>query len=348
MAIGLRQLAEICDVSHTTVSRALKNDPRISDAVRERVHKVAASYNYKPNHLVKGVMSGKSQSIAVVLSDSSRDVGGILNPIQQFFLEKSYSTYVYNTTNDPKLELLSFHEAACHRVEGLVIAPADQQAKDAYFKELRRYELPFVIIGPNVESVNVPHVSVDDHGATASIVDHLCKLGHSRIALLRGSMTHDVMDKRYSGYLDGMKKHGHPVNLDWVFPSGWKPSETEVSVQALMKVDNPPTALICVNDSIAMGAMKGLHQMGLSIPKDVSIVGMGDDYFSRYLTPALTTTSSIRAQVGLTAAKRLWKMIDEPESDSKDGDDQIMLQVELIVRDSTGPAPSSRNTKHKR
>ncbi|MBC2602561.1 LacI family DNA-binding transcriptional regulator [Puniceicoccus vermicola] len=342
MAIGLRQLAEICNVSHTTVSRALKDDPRISKTVKARIQKIAETYNYMPNRLVKGVMSGKSQCIAVVLADSTRDVGGILGPIQQYFLRKSFSTFVYNTQDDPKLELLSFHEAACHRVEGLIVAPADQNAKDPYFKELRRYEIPFVIIGPNVEQVEAPHVAADDQASTMQIVDHLSDLGHRNIALMRGSMPHESMDKRYLGYLQAMQKHDHPVNLNWICQSGWTPEESDQSVQQLMRNQPKPTAIVCVNDSIAMGAIRGLKQLGLRVPQDISVTGMGDDYFSQYLSPALTTTSSVRGKVGQEAAKRLWQMIEKPSATSADPANQVLLPVELIVRESTGPVSSRK------
>ncbi|MDP0495879.1 MAG: LacI family DNA-binding transcriptional regulator [Verrucomicrobiota bacterium JB024] len=339
MAIGLRQLAEICKVSHTTISRALNDDPRISEAVKKHVKEVAQQYHYKPNRLVKGVMSGKTQSIAVVMSHSTKDIGGILGPIQRYFMEESYSTLVYTTENKPEIEQLSFHEAVCHRVEGLIIAPSNQKATNKFFEELKKDNIPFVIIGPNVESVKVPHVSADDLGAMDQIITHLVNLGHTRIAYLRGENNEDVIDKRYHGYLKTMQKFGLQIDMDWIKLCDWKPEQAAECAISAIRHKSRPTAIVCDNDSLAMGAMKGIRSIGLRIPEDVSITGMGDDYFAPFLSPSLTTTSKVRELVGLAAAEQLWRMIsggpDAPERNHKG----TSIPVKIIERASTGPAP---------
>lgn len=182
---------------------------------------------------------------------------------------------------------------------------------------------------------SIPSVRIDDASGVEQAVDHLVALGHSRIDFVLGDVGNLDAADRGQGFRNAVRRHGlrNTVESGGGFQEWWGYD----AARTLLAATNPPTAIVCASDLSALGVMKAARERGLCLPGDLSVVGFGDFSVSDYVTPRLTTVRQSRIELGRTAAESLIRLANgEPISD-------VVLQAELIVRDSTAPVRGERD-----
>jgi DNA-binding LacI/PurR family transcriptional regulator len=344
--VNLRMLAEHLELSQTTVSLVLNNSPSaksIPQETRDRVTEAAERLNYRPNYFARSLRQSKSMSVGVLAPDLSE--GYFTRVMSGVVEELTAAHYFYFTAcHDWKPELIEKYPRMLveRAVDGFLLLNTPADHLDV--------PVPVVAISAHTAAENVTNIVLDHHLAVEQALHHLHALGHRRIAFMRGP--HAIPDSEYRW--ESIQLVAHEINLKidpalviridsagWSMKDGYHPMAPEIGykpMQALLEKTRDFTAIFCFNDIAAIGAIRALKDAGLAVPGDVSVVGFDDIQSAAYSTPSLTTVRQPLMEMGKRGAQVLLERIANRE---KEYAAEIVMAPELVVRESTGPAPSS-------
>lgn len=352
MPITIRELAKIAKVSPSTVSRALRDSPQISEETKERIRLLAEKFNCVPNRLAKGFFDGKSTVIGVIVPDVSYPFySKIIFGIEQVASEREYSVMVCNSLNKPTLEKKHLFRLVENRVAGIIIAATQDQYTAEYVWELQREKIPLVAIDRRIRGIGADFVGTDDVSGAYKAVKYLIDLGHTRIGYISGPEDFSTSIERFEGYRNALNDSGLVFDKELVVKGASFDSDHEIeqqleggrdAVRELMSIANPPTAVFAVNDYVALGVVQGLTEKGFRVPHDVSVVGYADMDIAALGRTPLTTIRQPSDQVGMAAAGII---LDRLTSEAEDSDEfrSIILDVDLVIRQSTSANHSGSN-----
>jgi LacI family transcriptional regulator len=337
-------LAEHLGLSQTTVSLVLNDSPSaksIPQETRDRVMEAAKRLNYRPNYFARSLRQSRSMSVGVLAPDLSE--GYFTRVMSGVVEELTAAHYFYFTAcHDWKREQIEQYPRMLveRAVDGFLLlnTPADH------------IEVPVPVVAISAHSVaaNVTNIVLDHHLAVQQALSHLYELGHRRIAFMRGPRAIPDSEFRWVAIQEVAKEVGikidpsHVIRIDsagWSMKTGYHPMAPEIGYKpmaALLEKKRDFTAVFCFNDIAAIGAIRALKDAGLSTPGDVSVVGFDDIQSAAYSTPSLTTVRQPLLEMGKRGAQVLLERIANRE---KEFPSEIVMAPELIVRESTGPAP---------
>lgn len=341
--VNLRTLAEHLELSQTTVSLVLNNSPSaksIPQETRNRVLEAAQRFNYRPNYFARSLRQSRSMSVGVLAPDLSE--GYFTRVMSGVVQELTSAHYFYFTAcHDWKSENIEQYPRMLveRAVDGFLLlnTPADQIA----------VPVPVVAISAHSPVQNVTNIVLDHHKAVESALIHLHQLGHRRIAFMRGPQAIPDSDYRWQSIqqvVGGIGLHIDPelvVRIDaagWSTNTGEHPMAPEIGykpMRSLLERSKDFSAVFCFNDIAAIGAIRALKDAGLRVPEDVSVVGFDDIQSAAYCTPSLTTVRQPLFEMGQRGAQILLDRIANREADYPG---EIVMEPELVVRESTGPA----------
>lgn len=332
--ITMEIIAETANVSKMTVSRVLNNKPGVSEETRQRVFEIVSELGYAPQQQILGQMEG-TKLIALLIPDHptiylGELLRGIFRAAEQLNCGLMlYTQSLFNHAISPRNILSPFRTGL---VDGVVmVVPRDYETVVA---DLKRYELPYVIIDHRSETENEASVTATNRKGMLEATRYLLALGHTRIGFVTGRMDIACSLDRLQGYQDALAEVGIPINNDLVLegdflqPSGFK------LTQKLLQSGNPPTAVIASNDMMALGAMEAARVNGFSIGEQLSIIGFDDVFLASQSYPPLTTVRQPLTEMGEIALDMLVALLQERTMLTLQRD----LPTELIVRETTGRA----------
>ena len=333
MKVTIRQIAKQLGVHHTTVSRALRNSPRISENMRQRIKSLAIKLGYRPNLVASGLSTRKTFNVGLIVADiSTTFFSQVARGVEDTMRRAGYNVFICNT--DDKIEDEKFHwDALISRgVDGIIISPAN--LKPRYLQKLLGAGVPIVFIDRCLPSLRASYVITDHFSGGYQMTKYLLSLGHRRIAYVRG----EVEMGRFYGYRQALKEYGIPVDnsltpvCDFTIEGGKK------AAKKLVRMEHPPTAIFCVNDPVALGAMKAIREHGFRIPEDISLAGFDNADFAEFLQPPLTTVHQSKYELGEEAAKILLQEMNGKLREPK----KIEIKPVLVIRDSCRHIGDSR------
>jgi LacI family transcriptional regulator len=343
--VNLRMLAEHLNLSQTTVSLVLNDSPSaksIPTETRNRVVEAAARLNYRPNYFARSLRQSRSMSVGVLAPDLSE--GYFTHVMSGVVQELTSAGYFYFTAcHDWKPELIATYPRMLVErvVDGFLLlnTPADNIS----------VPVPVVAISAHSAAPNVTNIVLDHRLAVELALAHLMKLGHRRIAFMRGPKAIPDSEFRWRGIQQAardMKLEIDPsllIRIDsagWQMKAGYHPMAPEIGYKpmaTLLEKTRDFTAVFCFNDIAAIGAIRALKDAGLDVPGDVSVMGFDDIQSAAYSTPSLTTVRQPLSEMGKRGAQVLLERISNRE---KEFPSEIVMAPKLVVRESTGPAKS--------
>jgi len=343
--VNLRMLAEHLELSQTTVSLVLNNSPSaksIPQETRDRVTEAAARLNYRPNYFARSLRQSKSMSVGVLAPDLSE--GYFTRVMSGVVRELTAAHYFYFTAcHDWKRELIEKYPRMLveRAVDGFLLlnTPADQI----------EVPVPVVAISAHSAGENVTNIVLDHHLAIEQALSHLHSLGHRRIAFMRGPRAIPDSEYRWESIQLVTQEMGLKIDpalviridsAGWSMKDNYHPMAPEIGykpMQGLLEKTRDFTAIFCFNDIAAIGAIRALKDAGLSVPGEVSVVGFDDIQSAAYSTPSLTTVRQPLAEMGQRGAQVLLERIGNNDAEHPA---EIVMAPELVVRESTGPAPA--------
>ncbi len=333
-----RQIAEKAGVSRTTVSLVLNNvpDAHISPETRQRIVEAARRLNYYPDAAARRLVSGKTRTIALVWhrgpDPTYRDafLPGILQGVTR--AARHYGYYVVfrpiesNEPDDSYVEL-----ARGRHTDGLILS--GPRSDDTELLYLHRDGFPLVLHG-QLPGTDVPSVDVDNIRGATMAVEHLLTLGHRRVGIVTNApSTYISSRQRLEGYRQALEQAGGiPYDRDLVKCGNFDEESGYAAVEALLGLDEPPTAIFIASDMVAMGSLRALHDNGLRVPEEIAVVGFDDITVARFITPALTTFHVPTFGLGWSAAELLIRIIEQ----DRPSQIHVRLDTELVIRESCG------------
>ncbi len=337
MPVTLKDIAERVGKSVSTVSRALAGFEDISPITREEVQRVAQEMGYEPNITARNLQRQRTDTIALILpainelrfSDPffSEFLSGIIQEMARHGLNLNVSTA------SPEAEIDTYLKAIrSRRVDGFIVVRTRRQ--DERIDLLREHNVPFVSFGRIGDDNHFHYVDEDGYAGIRQVVDHLVGLGHRRLACIAEPTTLTKSYHRVQGFIDGLKAHQIPVDPAMIVETNFRQRSGRQSALRLFDAAEPPTAIVACNDLLALGAMLAAQEKGLVVGQDVSVTGFDDILLSEYTNPPLTTVHQPAQQLGQMVVALLTKVINKEAVE----DEHVIIQPELIVRQSTGPA----------
>lgn len=332
-AVTLKDVAQAAGVHLSTVSRVLNPAQRkmVSDDVAERVNKIAKEMGYKTNPFAYGLRTKKSNTIGVVIPDLANPIfPPIIRGIEHRLRETGYTTIFADSDEDVDEEGVILERIMSRQVQGLIIATAHKKLS-APTASLPN-KVPTVLVNRGTMNKDFLSVTNDDYLGAVLAVEHLIKLGHTRIAHLAGPQFLTTGFQRRKGYLAALKKHGITPDKDLLMPCGAFGFESgKRGFERLLNKNAPFTAIFAANDFLALGCYHQMRMHKISCPEDVSIIGYNDMPFSDMFQPSLTTIGIDLYKMGNHAAELLLQTIDGQQTNLK----SKILTPELVIREST-------------
>lgn len=331
--VTIKDVAKAVGVAHSTVSRALNGDPRISQETRERVLRAARELNYQPNLSARGLVRRKVLSIGLVVPDVSEPFyGRIVEGVDRVTYAAGFNLVLYLTHADRRREIAALEQIRQGRVDGLILMI--RKAKSQAVIELKQQGVPLVLLLQEIRGSGIDSVRVDNVEGAVLAVQHLLAGGHRRIAFIAGPSLAPDSQERHKGYKLALERAGIAydarlvVRGDFSFASGARAAEKLLNLPA----EERPTAIFAANDHMAMGAIKHLSERGVHVPQDVAVVGFDDIAPAAYFRPALTTVRQPVEESARQAAELLIGRLQGSVRETR----EILLKTELVVRESCG------------
>lgn len=346
ISMNLKEFSAHLGLSPTTVSRALNGYPEVSEDTRKRVTEAAEKLSYLPNARAKRLATGRAMAIGHILPLSKEHE--MVNPVFSDFIAgagERYSESGYDLSLSvvrDEDEAQSYRDLAARgNVDGVVVH--GPKVNDARIKLLQELKLPYVVHGRSSEvQEDYNWVDVNNRRAFFRATEFLLDLGHQRIALLNGQAEMDFASRRQIGYRDALEARG--VSFDDMLIANGEMTENYgfATTKAMLESANPPTALIVASIIPAIGARRAIHDLGLVMGRDVSVIIHDDDlsYFRNDgEVPIFTATRSSVRDAGRHCADILIQAIEGAPQSTQN----ILLETALTLGQSTGPAPSFRD-----
>lgn len=329
----IRAVAEQAGVSVATVSRALRKPGLVSSKTRKKVLEAIDVTGYRPNLMAVRFRSRKSGNLVVLVPTVANTFfSRVIDGIQRAAREKGYGILLCNTLGKTELEDEYAKLVDSYQADGLIQLRAYNPFKDGGSRSGRP---PMVNACEVMDNATCPTISIDNAAAARAVTDHLVRHGHRRIGLIQGPSKSPLTRDRLRGYRESLESAGIPFDASLLCPGHFTLQSGHRAAGGLIARDDPPTAIFCENDEMAIGAIQRIKEAGLRVPEDISVAGFDDISFASYCDPPLTTVAQPTEEFGETAVAVL---VDLLEGDT--GDNQrVTLPYDLVVRESTGPAP---------
>jgi DNA-binding LacI/PurR family transcriptional regulator len=331
--VTLKDIGRQLELSHATVSRALNGMPDglISQATIERVRRVALEMGYRPNHAARSLATGRTGLLALWIWSEELHSSYHAAVSQRMHLEAVNHSYqlLVDLVDRPVLGLPKTSAFDSWNVDGIIA----HEASPAIEKQFgaTRPPTPIVATGAYQLLEGVDEVRVDLSEGAREAMKHLFALGRRRVAYLTDDLQGRTFDPRYIAYTEGMEASGRPC--EFIETSGTRRASRE-RIRAYVADQGCPEAIICHNDDLAIGAYRGLLDMGLRIPENVALVGCDGIEDGEYLEAPLTTIAQPLEHLCSLATQFLDKRIADPTRPIQ----RALLKAQLIVRDSTVPS----------
>ncbi len=332
----LEEIAKLAGVSRSTVSRVVNDHPNVREPVRERVWQVVRKAGYQPHAAARSLVTRRTRIVGVIIPEAVTTLftdpffAHLLCGITQTCNSQRYYLML-SLFNDPVgPEEMYRRVVRSGHLEGVVVAST--RADDPLIARLLHDSVPLVMVGRHPDD-RVGYVDIDNVAAARMAVEHLARLGHSRIATITGPLNMTSAEDRLTGYQQALESQRLPVDEALVVEGNF--TEASGAAAARRLLSRSVTAIFAASDIMALGALKVIREADLRVPEDVALVGFDDLPVASALQPALTTVRQPIEQMGSMAADLLLSLLENPPEEPAPAH-RIVLPAKLVVRESCG------------
>lgn len=341
MSVTLRHVAEQAGVSIRTVSNVVNDFPHVAPQTRARVQQVLEELGYQPNAAARTLRRGRTGMIALVLPELDVPYfAELTRAVIEQANTHGYTVVIDQTDGDPARERdLVMRGSRSALFDGLIFSPL--ALGDADLRN-RPTNQPVVLLGERVVHSGLDHIMIDNVTAARTATQHLIDLGRQRIAAIgdQHDITRQTARLRTQGYRDALGAAGLQIHDELLCPTSYfHRADGSQAMARLLQLDNPPDAIFCYNDLLALGALRTALRHGVQVPGDIAIVGFDDIEDGRYSTPSLSTISPDKAQIARLAIDTLMRRLAGDDSPPV----ELTTEFRLAVRESTVTAPGEHD-----
>lgn len=329
-------IAKSLDISAATVSRALNNNPKISESTCKLVQETAAKMNYKQNRLALALKSGKSGNIGVIVPRINTNFfGSAIRGIEEELHPNKYNVIICQTHEDENREIENINTLLDAQVDGIMISITNESKKnEKTIQSVIKKNVPIIFFDRKKNIEGVSSVTIDDFKAGYLATKHLINEGCKQIAHLCGDLSLEIYESRFKGYKQALLDNGLDFNKDYVIRSRSNTEDGAAATKKLLDLKNPPDAIFSAGDFAALGAIQELKSQGIRIPEDFCVIGFGNEPFTNFMELSISTVDQSPLEMGKMAAKVFLEQINNKNEDFK-LEKKIVLNPILHIRKSS-------------
>ncbi|WP_149304028.1 LacI family DNA-binding transcriptional regulator [Pareuzebyella sediminis] len=326
-------IAKALNVTAATVSRALNNNPRISEATRQLVLKTAKKMNYKQNQLAVALKSGKSKNVGVIVPYIDRSFfSTIIRGIEEELNPQGYHVIICQTLEDGKKESDTVQNLLNAQVDGILISITRQTKNLDHFQQVLNKNIPLIFFDRKTNMKGVSSVTVDDYQGAYMATMHLIDQGCSKIAHLTVDRNLEIYENRFRGYKQALIDKGFHFEPDYVVALKSDIEAGKDAAKKLLDLSHPPDAIFSASDFGALGAITYLKSIGRQIPSDFRVVGFSNEPFTQFMELPISSVDQCPILMGKTAAQVFLEQIDSKEIHIEK---KVVLKPTLNIRKSS-------------
>lgn len=326
----MKDVARLAGVSTATVSRILRGHNIGSETTRLRVLDAVRKLNYEPNLLARNLRKNQTSFIIAVLPDINNPFfARIVRGMEDVAHASGYNVLLANTDNDPVRELTYIKMLQRRGADGIIFLTA--RVDSTHIVQLSA-TTPVVLACEYLDGVPTPSVSIDNLSAAVTATQHLIGLGHRRIAMINGPPDIILSRDRFRGYQLALQQAGIGVDPELARDGTFYHDSGVHAMNSLLDLAQPPTAVFCANDEMAIGAINAVRSRGLRVPEDLAVVGFDDIAFASMYHPSLTTVAQPTYEIGETAMRLMLGVIRREQLPARN----VVLPHRLVVRETSG------------
>lgn len=328
----IKKLAQLLNLSVSTVSRVLNGKSekyRISLSTSQKIIETAKKYNYSPNRIARSLKTSKTNTIGLIIPDISNPFfADIALSIEKELRMRDYSLILCDSGDNYYTETDLIKLLNSHKVEGIIIAPTGTAHK--HILDEFNSGLPLIVIDRYFPEIDLPYITSDNFQGGVDAVNYLISMGHKRIACIQGIPQSQPNRERIDGYKEALIQNNIEIDESIIVGNEFSIENGYRQTQILINLDNTPTAIFALSNTICLGVLKAIKEMELIIPDDISLVSFDEQIYSEYLWIPLTTVSQKKNEIGRLAVEVLFQYIGNKVPREKIFN--IKLKTDLIPR----------------
>ena len=325
-------IAKKLGISASTVSRALSDHPDIKKETKEKVKKIAKELRYYPNPIAQSLKNNRTTTIGVIVPEIKHDFfSSAISGIEEVAYQSGYTIILCQSNESFEREVINTDMLMHHRVAGVLVSISQNTKCGDHFQDLIKRRIPLVFFDRVCEDVVASKVVIDDYKSAFDAVSFLIGKKYKRIAHFSGPKELDICKKRWSGYIDALKRADICLQNGYVRYGGMHEQDGYTSMDSMLREKLIPDAIFAVNDPVAIGAFQRIKEARLRIPDDVAIMGFSNNKITTMIDPQLTTVDQPSFEMGKKSAEILIDIIENKMVKPK----TWVLDTTLLVRGST-------------
>lgn len=330
----IHDIAEMLNITASTVSRALHNHPRISDNTKKAVLKAAKQLNYKPNNIAAALRNGRSHIIGIIVPTVDRTFfASIVRGIEEIANKANYKVMICQSYDLFEKEVTAVEALLNAQVDGIIVSIAKTTTNFDHFRGVQEKGIPLILFDRTTDELAVSQVIIDDYMGAYKTVEHLIQQGCRRIAHFTSRMKINIYKERFRGYKDALLNHGIPFREELVVESNLQLEDGRESMNKLLEMGILPDAIFAASDYGVMGAMQILKDRNIKIPEQVALAGFMNEPFTSFTDPPLTSVDQLSITMGNVTAEVFLEQMAATKQ--KFIPQKIVLKPELVIRKSS-------------
>lgn len=330
----IHDIARKLNITASTVSRALNDNPRISDATKKAVQKAAQKLNYHPNQIAAALRNGRSNVIGIIVPTVDRSFfSSVVRGIEEVANQARYNVMICQSYDDYDKEVATVEALLRSRVDGIIASFAKQTKDFDHFLKAKERGIPVILFDRSNDELEVSHVVVDDYLGAFKATEHLIQQGCKRIAHFAGAQRISIYKDRLRGYKDALLEHKLPYSDSLVIESNLQLEDGRNSMTKLLQSDKVPDGVFSASAYGILGALQILKEKNIKVPQDVALVGFSNEPYTSFTEPSITTVEQHSLRIGNAAAEIFLQEVHDDEE--KFIPQKIVLKPELIIRQSS-------------
>lgn len=341
--MNISAVAKKAGVSKATVSRVINGTAHVIPETAKRVREAIEELDFYPDVNARTLGSGRSRLYGLIISDITNPYfPELVKAFEDIAMEHGQDVLISNTDYDPARMESCVIRMLQRKVDGIAVMTSEMEER--LLRRLGKRQIPTIFMDTASSVKGAAVVSVDYAEGVTQAMEHLFALKHRKIAFISGPLSLASANVRAKAFQAELQAHGLAAEANWNQEGDHRVEGGHRAMQRILRGGERPTAVLCSNDLTAIGAMGAIHESGLQIPRDISIVGFDDIQLSAYTQPALTTVQVPRRELAATAFRSLFQ---DQTAGKKNQKREFLIEPRLLIRQSTGPASDGSGKRNK-
>ena len=336
----IRTVAAVAKVSIATVSRTINGSPLVSERLSKRVWQAIKQLNYFPNTHARTLVSGRSRLFGIIVENITNPFfPELIQSFEEIAVANGYEILVSSSNSDPVVLTACVRRMLERKVEGVAVMTFGEE--EPVLDQLMHRNVPIVLAEFKLEDPKASTILLDYSTGIHAAINHLVKLGHSKIAFLAGPHKLHSAITRENDFRTAMQAASLTIQKKWVIECDHTLKGGVAGYNQLQALSARPTAIVCSNDMTAIGVLRAAYMEGLRVPQDLSVIGLDDIDFAEFTLPPMTTIRLSRADLARAAFEALRQQAEDPHSPNLQR--EFLVSTSLVVRGSTAAPAAARD-----